>query len=229
MADAPNTSLARAAQWYNLRPIRERALILLTALVLVLVLVWELAVTPLQQRHQSLENRIQTLTASRDDLLAQQQTLNQQLATDPSREMRDQLNARQQRLDRLNRQIADTTGQLIAPTAMVALLREILAAQESLELQALELQTPTPVFAPENSGQSSPDPEVSPEPLLYAHDVELRIKGSYPDVLKYLERLEAMDERLGWIKLQYSAGDWPSGEAVIRVQTLSLDQAWLGV
>jgi len=228
MADAPNTSLARAAQWYNLRPIRERALILLTALVLVLVLVWELAVTPLQQRHQSLENRIQTLTASRDDLLARQQMLNQQLATDPSREMRDQLNARQQRLDRLNRQIADTTGQLIAPTAMVALLREILAAQESLELQALELQTPTPVFAPEGSGQS-PEPEVSPEPLLYAHDVELRIKGSYPEVLKYLERLEAMDERLGWIKLQYSAGDWPSGEAVIRVQTLSLDQAWLGV
>lgn len=229
MADASNTSLARAAQWYNLRPIRERALILLTALVLVMVLVWELAVTPLQQRHQSLENRIQTLTVSRDDLLAQQQTLNQQLATDPSRAMRDQLNARQQRLDRLNRQIADTTGQLIAPKAMVALLRDILAAQDSLELQALELQTPTPVFAPEGSGEPSQEREASPEPLLYAHDVELRIKGSYLDVLKYLERLEAMDERLGWIRLQYSAGDWPSGEAIIRVQTLSLDQAWLGV
>ncbi|PTB99697.1 MSHA biogenesis protein MshJ [Marinobacter sp. Z-F4-2] len=229
MAEASNTSLARAAQWYNLRPIRERALILLTALVLVLVLVWELGVAPLQQRHQSLENRIQTLSVSRDDLLAQQQTLNQQLATDPSRELRDQLNARQQRLDRLNRQIADTTGQLIAPKAMVALLRDILTAQESLELQALELQTPTPVFAPEGGEQSSQEQQASPEPLLYAHDVELRIKGSYLDVLKYLERLEAMDERLGWIKLQYSAGDWPSGEAIIRVQTLSLDQAWLGV
>ena len=229
MAETANTSLARAAQWYNLRPIRERALILLTALVLVLVLVWELGVAPLQQRHQSLENRIQTLSVSRDDLLAQQQTLNQQLATDPSRELRDQLNARQQRLDRLNRQIADTTGQLIAPKAMVALLRDILTAQESLELQALELQTPTPVFAPEGGEQSSQEQQASPEPLLYAHDVELRIKGSYLDVLKYLERLEAMDERLGWIKLQYSAGDWPSGEAIIRVQTLSLDQAWLGV
>jgi MSHA biogenesis protein MshJ len=229
MAETSNTSLARAAQWYNLRPIRERALILLTALVLVLVLVWELGVAPLQQRHQSLENRIQTLSVSRDDLLAQQQTLNQQLATDPSRELRDQLNARQQRLDRLNRQIADTTGQLIAPKAMVALLRDILTAQESLELQALELQTPTPVFAPEGNGQPSQEQQASPEPLLYAHDVELRIKGSYLDVLKYLERLEAMDERLGWIKLQYSAGDWPSGEAIIRVQTLSLDQAWLGV
>ena len=229
MADASNTSLARAAQWYNLRPIRERALILLTALVLVLVVVWELAVTPLQQRHQNLENRLQMLSSSRDDLLAQQQTLNAQLATDPSRELRNQLNARQQRLERLDQQIADTTGQLIAPTAMVALLRNILAAQESLELQALELQTPTPVFAPDAPEQSSQEPQAAPEPLLYAHDVELRIKGSYLDVLNYLQRLEAMDERLGWIRLEYSSGDWPSGEAVIRVQTLSLDQAWLGV
>lgn len=229
MADAPNTSLARAAQWYNQRPIRERVLILLTALVLVLVLVWELGVAPMQQRHQNLETRLQTLAANRDDLLAQQQMLDAQLAADPSRELRNQLNARQQRLERLNQQIADTTGQLIAPKAMVALLRDILAAQDSLELQALELQTPTPVFAPEETERSSQEQKASPEPLLYAHDVELRIKGSYLDVLNYLERLEAMDERLGWIKMEYSAGDWPSGEAVIRVQTLSLDQAWLGV
>lgn len=229
MADASSTSLARAAQWYNQRPIRERALILVTGLVLVVVLVWELGVTPLQQRHQSLENRLQTLAASRDDLLVQQQMLDAQLSSDPSRELRNQLSARQQRLERLNQQIADTTGQLIAPKAMVALLRNILAAQERLELQALELQTPTPVFAPDSPEQSSGEQQASPEPLLYAHDVELRIKGSYLDVLNYLERLEAMDERLGWIRMEYSAGDWPSGEAIIRVQTLSLDQAWLGV
>ena len=73
------------------------------------------------------------------------------------------------------------------------------------------------------------EPKVAEEPLLYAHDAELRIEGSYLDVLNYLERLEAMDERLGWVMLEYSAGDWPSGEAVIRVRTLSVDQAWLGV
>lgn len=229
MVDASNTFLARAAQWYNLRPIRERALMLLTALILILVLVWEIGVAPLQQRHQSLENRLQTLAASRDDLLAQQQMLDAQLATDPSRELRNQLNQRQQRLERLNQKIADTTGQLIAPKAMVALLRDILAVQGALELQVMELQTPTPVFAPGAPEQPSPEQQAAPEPLLYAHDVELRIKGSYLDVLKYLERLETMDERLGWIKLEYSSGDWPSGEAVIRVQTLSLDQAWLGV
>jgi MSHA biogenesis protein MshJ len=229
MANPLGQWYAQAAEWYNQRPIRERALILLTSLVLVIVLGWELVVTPLQQRHQGLENRIQTLSASRDDLVAQQQSLEKQLSTDPSRVLRNQLNARQERLDRLNRQIADTTGQLIAPPAMVALLRDILAAQDALVLQGMELKTPTPVFAPETGSSPSQQKQEPPEPLLYAHDVEMRIAGSYLNVLNYLERLEALDERLGWIMLEYSAGDWPSGEAVIRVRTLSLDRAWLGV
>ncbi len=229
MADASTGSLARAAEWYNQRPIRERALILLTVLVVVFVVCWELAVTPLQQRHQGLESRLQMLSATRDDLQVQQQRLDQQLATDPSGELRNQLSARQQRLERLNQQIADTTDGLIAPRAMVALLRDILAVQNTLELQALELKSPTPVFALDKVQQARQEQDEAPEPLLYAHDVELRVRGSYLNVLNYLEQLEAMDERLGWIRLEYSAGEWPSGEAVIRVRTLSLDQAWLGV
>ncbi|KMQ73531.1 type II secretion system protein GspM [Marinobacter subterrani] len=232
MAGSPGNSFARAADWYNQRPIRERGLILLTALVLSIFVGWDLVVAPLQQEQQSLESRMQTLVVSRDNLMAQQQALNEQLTTDPSRVLREQLNARQQRLDRLNQQIAETTGKLVAPRAMVALLRNMLAAQDSLVLQGMELKTPTPVFAPETGSalpQGKQEPQEAPEPLLYAHDVEMRIAGGYLEVLNYLEKLEALDQRLGWMMLEYRAGDWPSGEAVIRVRTLSLDQAWLGV
>lgn len=232
MAGSPGNSFARAADWYNQRPIRERGLILLTALVLSIFVGWDLVVAPLQQEQQSLESRMQTLVVSRDNLMAQQQALHEQLTTDPSRVLREQLNARQQRLDRLNRQIAETTGKLVAPRAMVALLRNMLAAQDSLVLQGMELKTPTPVFAPETGSalpQGKQEPQEAPEPLLYAHDVEMRIAGGYLEVLNYLEKLEALDQRLGWMMLEYRAGDWPSGEAVIRVRTLSLDQAWLGV
>ncbi|MEC7378214.1 MAG: type II secretion system protein GspM, partial [Pseudomonadota bacterium] len=136
--------LAPLAERYNPRPIRERVLMLATALVLVLVAGWELVVVPVQQEHQQLQNRLQSLSANADGLLAQQQTLDRQLATDPSQALRNQLNARQQRLEALNRQISETTGELIAPRAMVALLQKILAAQDALDLQGLELQKPSP-------------------------------------------------------------------------------------
>ena len=218
-------TLATGSQWYNARPIRERALIALTVCVLVFVAGWELLVAPVEARQQQLNNRVQALSAERDTLVSQQQTLNSQLANDPSAELRQRLAARQNRLSRLDQQITETAGQLIAPRDMVALLRTMLSAQQPLELESMVLLAPVPVF----DGQQGGGREESSEPLLYAHDVELKIRGGYLDVLAYLQRLEAMDERLGWLQLDYQAGTWPEGEATIRVRTLSLEAAWLGV
>ncbi len=233
MATSWRDSLQTGADLFNERPIRERVLITVTLLVLVLFIGWELAIAPALHQQDRLESRLGTLAASRDSLLAQQQGLTNQLASDPSEALRDQLDARQKRLDRLDRQIADTTGKLIAPRAMVSLLKDMLAAQASLELQTFELKTPTPVYGPRPEGADAKaiaaEREKQGGPLLYAHDVELSILGSYLDVLAYLKRLEGLDNRLGWVVFEYDAENWPAGEAIIRVRTLSLEPAWLGV
>ncbi|MBW0149329.1 MSHA biogenesis protein MshJ [Marinobacter arenosus] len=228
MAKAWNESLQNGAQWFNERPIRERVLITITVLTLLAFIGWELGVAPALTKQQILESRIGVLASSRDSLLTQQQSLNDRVAADPSQELRNQLAARRERLARLDRQIAETTGQLIAPRAMVSVLKDMLSAQESLDLQTLELKTPAPVYAPRPDATVNQTKEQG-RPLLYAHDVELTVRGSYLEVLAYLERLEALDERLGWVALEYDAESWPSGEAVIRVRTLSLEPAWLGV
>jgi len=218
------------AAWFNERPVRERALILVTVCVLLFVIGWELLVTPVLAEKQQLNNRLQTLATTRDNLLGEQETLSAQLASDPSAELRKRLQARQARLDRLDQQISETTNQLIAPRDMVALLRNMLAAQEELTLESLVLRTPEPVYQgePPTESENTENSEAR-EPLLYAHDVELTVSGGYLVVLQYLEKLEAMDERLGWLQLNYEAGEWPGGEARIRVRTLSLEAAWLGV
>ncbi|MBW7472990.1 MSHA biogenesis protein MshJ [Marinobacter sp. F4218] len=230
MAKPWSESLQNGAQWFNDRPIRERFLITVTMLTLLAFIGWELGVAPAIKKQEILESRLSVLASSRDSLQIQQQSLTDQLAADPSQELRDQLESRRERLARLDRQIAETTGQLIAPRAMVSVLKDMLTAQESLGLQALDLKTPAPVFAPE--GDSPTDPTADREqgsPLLYAHDVELTVQGSYLEVLAYLERLEALDERLGWVILEYDSESWPAGKAIIRVRTLSLESAWLGV
>ncbi|MBW4936506.1 MSHA biogenesis protein MshJ [Marinobacter sp. F4206] len=230
MARPWRESLQNGAQWFNERPIRERVLITLTALTLLAFVGWELGVAPGMAKQDVLESRLSVLDSTRDNLLTQKKNLKYQMATDPSQELRNQLESRQERLARLDRKIADTTGQLIAPKAMVSVLKDMLSAQESLDLQTLELKTPAPVFAPEPdaSAQQSNNREQG-SPLLYAHDVELTVRGSYLEVLAYLERLEALDERLGWVVLEYDSESWPAGAAIIRVRTLSLEPAWLGV
>jgi MSHA biogenesis protein MshJ len=221
----------KGANWFNERPIRERALITVTTLVLLLVVVWELAVTPVVNRNVALESRIGSLEQQQQSLLDQQRTLNQRLSTDPSRELRERLASRQARLDRLDAELADTTGKLIAPRAMVRLLQDILAAQKKLELVAVELLEPTAIFDQQADADDStaPETETATGPLLYAHDVELVIRGGYMDVLNYIEALEGMDDRLGWVSLDHRMMKYPDNEIRIRVRTLSLDRAWLGV
>lgn len=231
MTAAWRDAVNRAELWFNERPIRERALLLVTTLVVLLFLGWELVLGPMQQASQQQRRQLAVLDTARQDLLAQQMLLEQQLAEDPSQVLRNQLQVRERRLAQLDQQIAATTGQLIAPTAMVTLLRDMLRAQKGLTLQALELKAPTPVFAQPADEPGAPDDSsgTAPEALLYAHNVELRVQGGYLDVLAYLKQVEAMDNRLGWIRLTYDAENWPKGEATIEVQTLSLDKAWLGV
>ncbi|QSP96027.1 type II secretion system protein M [Marinobacter salinisoli] len=228
MANSWQASVKQAADWFNARPLRERGLITVTVLIATLFVGWELSVTPALKSKDVLEDRLEVLSSTRERLLMQQQTLNEQLATDPSQALRNELAGRQARLERLEQQIADSTAKLIAPKAMVSLLKDMLSAQQSLGLESLELKAPEPVFAPA-TGDADDGQPANAEPLLYAHDVELKIRGSYLDVLAYLERLESLDERLGWVTFEYDANSWPAGEAVVRVRTLSLEPVWLGV
>ncbi len=211
----------KGATWFNERPVRERVLLTVTVLVVILFAGWELAVAPVIASNEQLRFRQVSLSDTRASLQEQQGLLTEQLASDPSQVLRDQLAARQQRLERLNKELADTTGRLIAPRAMVVLLREILAAQDDLELLGVELMAPVPVFDKETDNDG--------EPLLFAHDAEIAIRGDYMDVVAYLKTLEAMDARLGWVLLEYNSSDYPDNEVRIRVRTLSLDRAWLGV
>lgn len=233
MSQGLKQSWEKGAVWFNQRPIRERVLVTLTGVVVLLVIVWELAVTPVVVSNNGLQAQLKNLDQQQQALLDQQQTLNERLSSDPSRELRERLASRQARLDRLDAELAETTGKLIAPRAMVRLLQEILVAQKELELVTVELLSPTPIFdqQAESDGTDAPgdDSGSTTGPLLYAHDVELVIRGGYLDVLSYLETLESMDNRLGWVSLDYRMLDYPNNEIRIRVRTLSLDRAWLGV
>ncbi|GGY80890.1 type II secretion system protein GspM [Marinobacter zhanjiangensis] len=217
----------RVSAWYDERPVRERGLILVTVLVLVLLGGWQFWVAPSLAAAERHEARLVEARSERAQLLATQSELEQQLSQDPSAQLRQTLEARQRRLDRIDQQITETTGQLIPPRDMVVMLQDMLATEKGLSLDGVQLLAPRPIYAQEPSGSSADNAE--PEALLYAHEVDIVVSGGYLETMTYLERLEAMDERLGWVTVEYEAAEWPAGSARIRVRTLSLEPAWLGV
>ena len=220
----------QAATWYNERPVRERVLILVTALVAILYIGWELAVAPAYQRAETAAQQARDLQSRQQELSVQQAELEVRLGQDPSGQVRQQIRNRQGRLDELEQRIAEATNRLITPVAMVSLLKDILETQQELVLKEVNLLPPTPVYGEaEATEDDNASDSADREPLLYAHEAELVIEGRYLALLGWLKRLEQMDQRLGWVSLEYDASDYAESEARIRVRTLSLEKAWLGV
>lgn len=223
--------LEQATRWFDDRPVRERVLMLVAAVCLVLLAGWQFAVAPVLRVNDSLSGQLVQARQQTRDWQAQQAQLADKLREDPNAEMRAQLQSRRQRLAELDRQLQRATDRLIEPKAMVDLLKSLLSAQKNLSLVKLELLAPIPVYSEQESKSkaSNGSDKSAPKPLLYAHDVVLTTEGGYLELLAYLKRLEDLDQRLGWRDLTYEVETFPKGRATIRVRTLSLDKAWLGV
>jgi len=57
--------------------------------------------------------------------------------------------------------------------------------------------------------------------------VEIRLEGSYGQLLAYLTQLEKLPQRLLWGQLSYRVIDYPRSEMTLTVYTLSPDKTWL--
>ncbi|WP_148861638.1 MSHA biogenesis protein MshJ [Marinobacter fonticola] len=224
---ALNPRLQQAITWYDERPVRERGLILATLAVVLSLALWQWFIGPQLTGAALMEQQSRQLAQQQRQLVEERERLSRLAAEDPSAQLQARINRRQSELQQLNSQIDQATETLIAPQAMVSLLRAMLASQDKLELVRLELLPPEPIYG-RKVDVAANDAE-KPRPLLYAHNVELEVSGRYLDVLTYLKTLEDLDPRLGWEAFHYEVDPYPNGKARLRVRTLSLERAWLGV
>jgi len=222
----------RCQQWrqaFDQRVLRERILMAVAAVFLIGGLLWLMLVDPALARLNSLDSQQQQAQTELAALQIQVAELEAVVQENPAERQRQALNSKQKRLANLDDSVSQRGRELIAPEAMVKLLRELLSAQTKLELVGLDVLKPEPIYNDEGpSSQPSTSGQPEPEPLFYRHGADLRLVGRYLDLLNYIEQLEALDVRLGWELLHYNVEQYPEGQALIRVQTLSLGKAWLG-
>lgn len=64
---------------------------------------------------------------------------------------------------------------------------------------------------------------------IYQHGLEIRLAGSYNDLLNYLTEIERLPQRLMWNSISFKVEKYPRNIMVLRVYTLSFDKNWLMV
>lgn len=153
-------------------------------------------------------------------------------------EMRDPDAANRAALGELRRQLAGSDAQLrefgnvlVPPEKMPELLRSLLTKHRGLELLSLQTLPPSPLIErPARKPEAGKEAGASPDDdNLYKHGIEIKVAGSYPDLLAYLSELEKSPQRFLWGQMTLSVTKYPRSELTMTVHTLSLEKTWLTV
>lgn len=220
--------------------LRERAILLGTAVILVGFLWLQFVFDPMdraQKRSKALSLQSEGEIVS---LSEEQAILDEKIKQDPNIVLRRQQEQLVTQIEQQRLLLEEKLQGLIAPAKMVDVLKEVLSATSGLSLITAR-NMPVQRFSaggpeqteekPKNRASAdaeAKEPEESALPL-YLHGLELVIEGDYYAVVDYLRQLEHLEQGFQWSVLDYRVGKYPLGRVKIQVQTVSLDEQWIGV
>lgn len=222
---------------------RERVLISVTAGVLLVLGLYVLWIEPASKAAASNAAQIESLAPQVESARVALARVQEELARDPEAERRVALDRLKQEASELDARLRADEAAVIPPGRMPAVLRDLLGRDARLTVlgvRALPPEvlrwSPAPTASADTAGSNPATSEAdvathSTEgiPALYRHRVVLRFEGDYAAALDYVRAVEALPFRVRLHDLEVDAGRWPSLTITLTVETLGLQEGWIGV
>lgn len=230
----------------NALTLRERGMVFAAAVALLAFLAYFSGLGPLLEEsvrlRATLAQQQNNVTGLNDEVQAKLQAFQH----DPDAEARAQLAAVNDEAGRLGEHLVRMQRGVVAPERMVQVLEALLRSSGKLQLVSMKTLPVAPVNAataapaagaaaasdpaagaPAAAEAGAAKPAAEPVTLLYRHGVELTVRGSYLDMLAYMQALEAMPTQVFWGGASLDAQQYPDVRLTLTVYTLSLDKTWL--
>lgn len=217
---------------------RERAMALLAALVVIGGLGEMMLIDPVWRHRTTMLRGIESQRAER----ATYQATLANAAPDPDSALRTQLATLQSQINATDGEFRSLQTGLVQPQHMGALLQSLLAEHRSLQLVGLKSlpvrpltdefrKTPPTAVAGGTAASSvasaaSGAGAANDDAWLYRHAVEIKVQGSYADMLAYLKELESLPRHVHWGDLEIDARGYPTNVMTVTIFTVSLEKTW---
>jgi MSHA biogenesis protein MshJ len=217
-------AMAKLQSWFEGLNTREKWLVGITALALILFSWDSFLYAPRAADNDAARAEIQSLKSRITTLETTIVPLRVALQQDPDRENKEKVESLKQDIGMLQESIKASSAFLVTPRQMAYLLEDVLEQNQSLEEVRIQGLPAEPLFA--QGSEEKPNKERIP--LAYRQPLEIVFRGSYADTLSYLQMVEALPWKYYWQSLVLQSGDYPEAVITLRVNTLSLDREWIG-
>lgn len=207
--------------------LRERALIFVAAAFLVVSLINLLFLDPLLAQQKRLSAQVVQQQERMKEVQAQMNALLQAKQADEHSPQRERIRQLQQQIADGDAYLKDRRDKLVPPERMAALLEQVLNRNGGLQLVSMNT-LPVTLFVEQPAGAANAQ-VAGQERQMYKHGVQITVRGSYADMLKYLTALEKLPTRMFWGMAKMNVVQYPTAELTLTLYTLSLDKTWLQV
>jgi MSHA biogenesis protein MshJ len=205
---------------FHQRSLREKLLILICGLVVLILLMYTLLFEPLIDSSHKLKQNTQNNQKELNTMQSQMALLTDKLQNDPNAAITKRIEVLNDEIHNITIQLETQTDNLIPANKMAAMLENVLAGSKGLRLIELQSIDPVPIIL---------EPEEESGAELYRHGVTMLFEGKYFDIQQYLEELESLPWKFYWKKFDYVVGDYPSASVELEIYTLSSNKAFIGV
>ncbi|GAB1259517.1 hypothetical protein [Aurantivibrio plasticivorans] len=222
------------AKKINSLTLRERGLVLLTAIA-VTYLVWDfLFLGPVLSNGATLEKELIAIEQKNTSMVQEEKTLLLALSQDPDRDLKVQVANLDTRISELDEELAAMAVGLIPVDQLPVILQEVLDSNSNLTLVRLQTLPVETIRIQDSVGASDISPDGFPSQEgdnknVYKHRVQLELSGSYLQLERYLKKLESLSWRFYWDELDFDLQQHPKANITLDVYTLSTDEGLFGV
>lgn len=229
------TRLKALTAKFDALQMREKRMVAAAVLFAIVMGGYTLGVEPAQQRAAALKKQIARQKADLQTAQSQVVVLRGQVR-DPDAANRQALAETREKLAVAERSLHEYDSRLVPPERVPQLLQSVLAHHRGLQLVSLQTLPPAPLLAPKAEEKPQAGAAAKPVPVpapaaagsnLHKHGLEIKMAGSYLDLLAYVEELERLPQKLLWGRMSLSTSAWPRSELTLTVYTLSLDPTWM--
>ncbi len=219
---------------YEELSLREQLMLVATTVVVIAFAWFQFISEPVYRVTKQTSTELVTQLQNLEKLREQHQSLETRRANDPHRELKDRIALIDQKLEKVNKQLAEKFHGLIEPRQMAQVLESVLKKHKNLKLLSVRSLASEHLIQPKEDFEDEAtivgERETKQEQVeVFRHGLQIEFEGNYLATLEYLKTLEALDWEFYWDAVQLEVTDYPKSRVTITVHTLSLRDSWIGV